>query len=55
MSRLLIQFVDEELTDFRWATFDETTPSDALGWQLADAHELPAVAAPSPPPGAATG
>ncbi len=50
MLRLLIQFADEELTDFRWATFDETTHSDALGWQLADAHELPAVAAQNPHP-----
>ena len=50
MLRLLIQFVDEELTDFRWATFDETAHSDALDWQLADAHELPAIAVQNPHP-----
>jgi general secretion pathway protein L len=50
MLRLLIQFVDDELADFRWATLDETTASDALDWQLADADELSAVATQNPHP-----
>jgi general secretion pathway protein L len=50
MLRLLIQFVDDELAGFRWATLDETTASDALDWQLADADELSAVATQNPHP-----
>ena len=50
MLRLLIQFADDELTDFRWSTFDETTDSSEIDWQQAAAHELPAVAAQNPHP-----
>jgi general secretion pathway protein L len=50
MPRLLIQFTDDELVDFRWATFDETTDSGVLNWQQAAAHELPTVAAQNPHP-----
>ena len=50
MPRLLIQFTDDELVDFRWATFDETTDSGVLDWQQAAAHELPAVAVQNPHP-----
>ena len=50
MLRLLIQFTDDELADFRWATFDETTDSAALDWQLAVADEFSAVASQNPYP-----
>jgi len=50
MLRLLIQFADAELEDFRWATLDETTAADALEWQHAGADELSAVAAQNPHP-----
>jgi len=50
MLRLLIQFTDDELADFRWATFDETTDSAALDWQLAVADEFAAVASQNPYP-----
>ena len=50
MLRLLIQFADHELADFRWATFDETTDSGTLDWQQAGADELSAVAAQNPHP-----
>jgi general secretion pathway protein L len=50
MLRLLIQFTDDELADFRWATFDETTDSAALDWQSADADEFSAVASQNPYP-----
>ena len=50
MLRLLIQFTDDELADFRWATFDETTDSGALNWQQAGADELSAVAVQNPDP-----
>ena len=50
MLRLLIQFADDELFDFRWATFDETTGFDALSWQQAGADELATVAAQNPDP-----
>jgi general secretion pathway protein L len=50
MLRLLIQFADAELNDFRWATFDETADSCTLDWQQADADELPALAAQIPYP-----
>jgi len=50
MLRLLIQFTDDELADFRWVTFDETTDSAALDWQLAVADEFSAVAAQNPYP-----
>ena len=47
---LLIQFADDGLTDFRWATFDETTDSAELNWQAASADELSTVAAQHPHP-----
>ena len=50
MLRLLIQFADAELIDFRWATFDETADSCTLDWQQADADELSALAAQIPYP-----
>jgi len=50
MPRLLIQFTDDELVDFRWATFDEVTDSGVLNWQQAAAHELPEVAVQNPHP-----
>ena len=50
MLRLLIQFTDDELADFRWAKLDETTGSAALDWQLSEADDLSAVAAQNPYP-----
>jgi general secretion pathway protein L len=47
---LLIQFADDALTDFRWATFDETTDTAVLDWQQASADELSTVAAQNPHP-----
>ena len=35
--RLVIQFADETLEEFRWATFDETTASAGIAWQQANA------------------
>ena len=48
--RLLIQFTDETLTDFRWALCDELEGSAALVWQFAAADELAAVGAQNPHP-----
>ena len=48
--RLLIQFTDEALADFRWANFDEVEGSAALDWQPATENELPVVAAQNPHP-----
>jgi len=48
--RLLIQFTDDGLSDFRWAVFDETTGSAAFDWQLAAEGELAALAAQHPHP-----
>ena len=50
MLRLLIQFTDDELADFRWATVDDATGSAALDWQLSGADDLAAVAAQNPHP-----
>jgi len=50
MLRLLIQFADAELIDFRWATFDESADSGTLDWQQADADELSALAVQIPYP-----
>ena len=50
MARLLIQFTSEELADFRWASFDEITPSGELGWQQAIEGDLATVATQNPHP-----
>ncbi len=50
MQRLLIQFVDDQLGDFRWTTYDESTDSGELGWQAAVEAELEAVASKNPYP-----
>ncbi len=50
MLRLLVQFADAELADFRWATLDETTTSDAIDWRQTSADELPSVVAQNPHP-----
>ena len=48
--RLLIQFNDDTLTDFRWALYDESGAGAALAWQDATEGELAAVAARNPHP-----
>jgi len=48
--RLLIQFIDAGLTDFRWAVFDETAANAAFDWSLAAEGELAALAAQHPHP-----
>ncbi len=50
MPRLLLQFVDETLTGFRWAVYDETAGGAELAWQMAQEHELGAVASKNPHP-----
>ncbi len=50
MQRLLIQFIDDELADFRWTTYDESTDNGELGWQAAVEAELAAVASKNPHP-----
>ncbi len=50
MMRLLIQFYDDELADFRWATFDETDASSAFGWQHAGDDEMSTIATQNPHP-----
>ena len=50
MARLLIQFVDEELADFRWALIDETAQSADIDWQPAAEDELGRVASQNPHP-----
>ena len=50
MARLLIQFLSNELADFRWASIDETTQSAAIDWQQAGEEELAAVASQHPLP-----
>ncbi len=50
MTRLLIQFTDDELADFRWAPFDESTESGEFDWQSASADELAAVTTQHPYP-----
>jgi type II secretion system protein L len=48
--RLLIQFTDAELADFRWATCDEIQGSAALDWQFAAEEDLATLAAQHPHP-----
>lgn len=48
--RLLIQFSDDTLTDFRWAIFEESPGSAELDWHAAGESELSAVAAQNPHP-----
>lgn len=48
--RLLIQFADDGLTDYRWALFDEAGGNAALEWQQAAEGELAALAAQHPYP-----
>jgi len=48
--RLLIQFTDAELSDFRWAAWDEVGGSAAFVWQHATEDELAALAAQHPHP-----
>ena len=50
MARLLIQFFDDELADFRWANIDESALTLDIGWQQADEGELPTIAAQNPHP-----
>jgi general secretion pathway protein L len=50
MARLLIQFLDQELTDFHWAVCDETAESGELDWQPAAADELAVIAVQHPHP-----
>lgn len=50
MARLLIQFTNEDLADFRWAKFDETTPSGELDWQQGSEGDLAEVARQNPHP-----
>lgn len=50
MQRLLLQFVDETLTNFRWAIFDEDSGGAELAWQMAQEDELGAVASKNPYP-----
>lgn len=48
--RLVVQFADEALDDFRWATFDETAASAEIAWQQASADNLDVIAAQNPHP-----
>ena len=48
--RLLIQFADDGLTEYRWALFDEAGGNAALEWQQAAEGELAALAAQHPYP-----
>lgn len=48
--RLLIQFIDDELADFRWANFDEATDRADIDWHSAVESELAAVASQNPHP-----
>ena len=50
MARLLIQFLSDELTDFRWANIDEEEQSADIGWQLATEDELAQIASQYPNP-----
>jgi type II secretion system protein L len=50
MARLLIQFLSDELTDFRWANIDEEAQSADIGWQLGAEDELAEIAAQYPNP-----
>ena len=48
--RLLIQFKDDALSDFRWALFDDAAGSAALDWSEAAEGELASLAAQHPYP-----
>jgi hypothetical protein len=48
--RLIIQFTDEALADFRWANYDEVSGSAELDWRTAADSELAAVASQNPNP-----
>ncbi len=48
--RLIIQFTDDQLADFRWANYDEISGSAELDWQAAAESELAAVASQNPNP-----
>ncbi len=50
MQRLLLQFTDAGLADFRWARFDPDADPAVIPWQSAGAEELSAVAAQNPLP-----
>ncbi len=48
--RLLIQFIDDQLADFRWANYDESAGSAELDWRQAAESDLASVAAQNPHP-----
>ena len=48
--RLLIQFADAELSDFRWTVVDETAANAAFDWKPAAEAELATLAAQHPHP-----
>lgn len=50
MARLLIQFLDDELAGFRWASIDESVQSLDIGWQPGGEEELAVVSAQNPHP-----
>ena len=50
MARLLIQFQNEELADFRWANIDEAEQSADIAWQQASDDQLPIIASQYPNP-----
>ncbi len=50
MERLLIQFFDDEIADFRWARHDDAARSNLPAWHDAAADELPRVASQNPLP-----
>ncbi len=50
MQRLLLHFVDETLTDFRWALYDEAAGNGEIEWQAAEEGALGSVASKNPYP-----
>jgi len=50
MARLLIQFIDNELADFQWASIDDGTVTLDIEWQQAGEDELGKVASQNPHP-----
>jgi len=50
MARLLIQFITDELAEFRWASIDETVQTADIDWKHADENDLATVAAQHPHP-----
>ena len=50
MARLLIQFLSDELTDFRWAKVDEEEQSADIGWQTGTEDQLATIATQYPDP-----